>query len=83
MTNKELFQQAKELDKSRICLSMVMDYLDTINYAFTNGDKFSVMYFFADHRMDNVGENLQQIIENMLQISNAICPDEFDSSEAE
>ncbi|MBO2709646.1 hypothetical protein [Lactiplantibacillus plantarum] len=76
MTNSELVEQAKKLSVARDNLKMAIDYLDMVSASVNSGNKWAGRLFFADNRAGNVVENMQNVADSIMAVSNAICPED-------
>ncbi|MGY5275213.1 hypothetical protein ACW9VW_10135 [Lactiplantibacillus plantarum] len=76
MTNSELVEQAKNLSVARDNLQMAIDYLDMVSASVNSGDTWAGAFFFSDHRARNVVENMQNVADSIMAVSNDICPED-------
>lgn len=76
MTNSELVEQAKNLSVARDNLQMAIDYLDMVSASVNSGDTWAGRLFFADHRVGNVVENMQNVADSIMAVSNGIYPED-------
>ncbi|ASL80451.1 hypothetical protein [Lactiplantibacillus plantarum] len=76
MTNKELVEQSKKLEAAYDHLKMAVDYLDMVSASVNSGDTWAGRLFFADHRAGNVVENMQNVADSIMAVSNDICPED-------
>ena len=72
MKNSELMEQAKKLSVARDNLKMAIDYLDMVSASVNSGNKWAGRLFFADHRAGNVVENMQNVADSIMAVSNHI-----------
>ncbi|MCM2627182.1 hypothetical protein NDQ52_02850, partial [Lactiplantibacillus plantarum] len=70
MTNSELVEQAKNLSVARDKLQMAIDYLDMVSASVNSGDTWAGQLFFSDHRAGNVVENMQNVADSIMAVSN-------------
>lgn len=75
MTNKELVEQAEKLSTARDNLKMAIDYLDMVSASVNQGNVWAGQLFFKDNRAGNVVENMQNVADSILAVSNDICPE--------
>lgn len=76
MTNKELMEQAEKLATARDNLQMAIDYLDMVSASVNSGDTWAGQLFFSNHRAGNVVENMQNVADSIMAVSNDICPED-------
>ncbi|WP_436705626.1 hypothetical protein [Lactiplantibacillus argentoratensis] len=76
MTNKELMEQAKNLSVACDNLQMAIDYLDMVSASVNSGDTWAGQLFFSNHRVGNVVENMQNVADSIMAVSNDICPED-------
>ncbi|KZU85187.1 hypothetical protein [Lactiplantibacillus plantarum] len=76
MTNKELVEQAKNLSVARDNLQMAIDYLDMVSASVNSGDTWAGQLFFSNQRAGNVVENMQNVADSIMAVSNDICPED-------
>ncbi|MCG0906132.1 hypothetical protein IMAU10382_02859 [Lactiplantibacillus plantarum] len=76
MTNSELVEQAKNLSAARDNLQMAIDYLDMVSASVNSGDTWAGQLFFSNHRAGNVVENMQNVADSIMAVSNGICPED-------
>ncbi|ALO02880.1 hypothetical protein ASU28_00160 [Lactiplantibacillus paraplantarum] len=76
MTNSELVEQAKKLSVARDNLKMAIDYLDMVSASVSGGDTWAGQLFFSNHRAGNVVENMQNVADSIMAVSNDICPED-------
>ncbi|MHC5269668.1 hypothetical protein ACYSNO_10850 [Enterococcus sp. LJL98] len=74
VTTKHLEKNAIDLTKLSTRLDLVVKLLSNVNYQRLQGDEFSMTYFF-DGQLTNVIDFLQDCQEEILEVSNEICPD--------
>ena len=74
MKNSELMEQAKKLSAARDNLQMAIDYLDMVSASVNSGNKWTGQLFFSNHRAGNVVENMQNVADSIMEVSNDICP---------
>lgn len=82
MTDKELFQQSEKLAQAWESLKVSIDSLAMAN-TIKQYDSQWCHYFFESQQASNIENNLLNIANIMLSVSNVICPDDFDSSEVD
>ncbi|WP_076635042.1 hypothetical protein [Lactiplantibacillus plantarum] len=80
MTDKELFQQAKKLEVAWNSLKVSINALSVASVIVNYDDEWS-SYFFQSQEASDLEDNLLNIANVMLKVSNVICPNDFDSSE--
>lgn len=76
MTNSELMEQAEKLATARDNLQMAIDYLDMVSASVNSGDTWAGKLFFSNHRAGNVVENMQNVADSIMAVSNEICPED-------
>lgn len=76
MTNSELMEQAEKLATARDNLQMAIDYLDMVSASVNSGDTWAGQLFFSDHRAGNVVENMQNVADSIMAVSNDIFPED-------
>lgn len=76
MTNSELMEQAEKLAAARDNLQMAIDYLDMVSASVNSGDTWAGQLFFSNHRAGNVVENMQNVADSIMAVSNDICPED-------
>ncbi|MCG0676898.1 hypothetical protein IMAU80009_01556 [Lactiplantibacillus plantarum] len=76
MTNSELMEQAEKLATARDNLQMAIDYLDMVSASVNSGDTWAGKLFFSNHRAGNVVENMQNVADSIMAVSNDICPED-------
>ncbi|XSE70240.1 hypothetical protein ACPT8J_07430 [Lactiplantibacillus plantarum] len=76
MTNSELVEQSKKLEAAYDNLKMAIDYLDMVSASVNSGDTWAGTFFFAAHRAGNVVENMQNVADSIMAVSNDICPED-------
>ncbi|WP_076655363.1 hypothetical protein [Lactiplantibacillus plantarum] len=76
MTNKELVEQAKKLSTAHDNLKMAIDYLDMVSASVNQGNVWAGQLFFKNNRAENVVENMQNVADSILTVSNDICPED-------
>lgn len=75
MDEKELLKQADTLAEAWESLKVSIDFLDVMN-AITKKDGNWCNYFFNSHQSSNLENNLLNIAETIVKVSDAICPEE-------
>ncbi|MBU7488464.1 hypothetical protein [Lactiplantibacillus pentosus] len=76
MKNSELMEQAEKLATARDNLKMAIDYLDMVSVSVNSGDTWAGQLFFSNHRAGNVVENMQNVADSIMAVSNDICPED-------
>lgn len=75
VTTKQLEKYAKELLKLSTRLDLVVKMLSAVSYQNIQGDEFATSFFMKSGQLDTVVDFLQDCQEDVLQVSNEICPD--------
>ena len=76
MKNSELMEQAEKLATARDNLQMAIDCLDMVSASVNSGDTWAGKLFFSNHRAGNVVENMQNVADSIMAVSNDICPED-------
>ncbi|SPE04696.1 hypothetical protein LAP8965_00161 [Lactiplantibacillus plantarum] len=76
MTNKELVEQAEKLATAHDNLKMAINYLDMVSASVNQGNVWAGQLFFTGHRAGNFVENMQNVADSILAVSNDICPED-------
>lgn len=76
MTNSELVEQSEKLEAAYDHLKMAVDYLDMVSASVNSGDTWAGTFFFSDNRAGNVVENMQNVADSIIAVSNDICPED-------
>lgn len=76
MTNQELVEQAKKLSAAHESLTMAINYLDMVSASVNQENVWAGRLFFTGHRAGNVVENMQNVADSILAVSNDICPED-------
>lgn len=78
VTHDKLLQESSGIEKQANVLDIVIELLGTKELAYEQGDQFSLKYFIASGGLNKVTDVLKDIQENLIVISNNICPDELE-----
>lgn len=79
VTRDKLLQESVNVEKQANVLDIVIELLDSKEMAFKQGDMFTLKYFIQSGGLDNLTNVLKDIQENLIVISNNICPDETEN----
>jgi hypothetical protein len=75
MTNDELVEQACELTNLADRLELVERVLENLEYARSKKDEFSIIFQIRQGVLGNINDNITDIKNKVIAISNEICPD--------
>ncbi|MGM0124891.1 hypothetical protein IGI37_002285 [Enterococcus sp. AZ194] len=75
MTSDELLEQASELANLADRLELVERILENLEYASSTGDDFCIKFQIKQGVLGNLGDNVTDIKNKVIAISNKICPD--------
>lgn len=74
MKNSELLKQAEKLTSAHENLEMAINYLDAMVCAVHQGDDVTGTFFLKGGSAGNVVDNMQNVSNLIMEVSNKICP---------
>ena len=77
VTHDKLLQEASNIEKQTNVLDIIIGLLDAKETSFSQGDMFTAKYFVQSGGLNQVIQALIDMQENLVEISNNICPDEI------
>lgn len=76
MTNEKLMKQSCELIKVWNQTDVIYRLLENMQYQIKQGDNFPLNHFIVNGGLDSLLDNLVDIKDDILEISNDLCPNE-------
>ncbi|MBF0011904.1 hypothetical protein HAX40_13105 [Enterococcus casseliflavus] len=76
MTNEKLMKQSCELIKVWNQTDVIYRLLENMQYQLTQGDNLPLNHFIVNGGLDSLLDNLADIKDDILEISNDLCPNE-------
>ncbi|MDT2709558.1 hypothetical protein P7E05_13335 [Enterococcus gallinarum] len=76
MTNENLMKQSCELIKVFNQTDVIYRLLENMQYQIKQGDNLPLKHFIVNGGLDSLLDNLADIKDDILEISNDLCPNE-------